>query len=112
MEAPWLPNVLNMLEGVPCECPIVKDHIRDVFGRLGAQGSAIDAFNPLAVQRCVVQTSTLFLSLSGGGEHLKYLQQISTSSVGKNGKTGVLEGVPNKVISTPELAGVFFCSFI
>ena len=30
MEAPWLPIVLNMLEDVPDQCPIIKDLVTDV----------------------------------------------------------------------------------
>ena len=30
MEAPWLSTVLNMLAGVPQQCPIIKDLIMDV----------------------------------------------------------------------------------
>ena len=30
MEAPWLPTVVNMLENIPWQCPIIKDLIMDV----------------------------------------------------------------------------------
>ena len=53
MEAPWLPTVLNMLADVH-QCLILKDLVMDNFIRLGAQGSAITVFNPLAAQRCVL----------------------------------------------------------
>ena len=29
MEASWLPTVLNMLEEIPCQCPIMKDLMMD-----------------------------------------------------------------------------------
>ena len=31
MEAPWLHTVLNMLEDVPPQCPIIKDLVMDVL---------------------------------------------------------------------------------
>ena len=31
MEASWLPTVLNMLEGIPNFCAIVKNFVRGVF---------------------------------------------------------------------------------
>ena len=37
------------------------------FSRLGTQGSAVSAFNPLAAVMCVTETGVLFLSLSGSG---------------------------------------------
>ena len=54
MEASWLPTVLNMLVDVPHS---VSHHSRPChrcLSWLGAQGSAIPAFKPLAAQRCVL----------------------------------------------------------
>ena len=60
---PWLPTVLNMLADIP----LLSHHKRSdhgCFGRPGAQGSAISAFNPLAAQRCGLhRQGFLFLSL-------------------------------------------------
>ena len=54
MEAPWLPTVLNMLADVPEAVPSSKRSHHGCFGRPGAQGSAISAFNPLAAQQHVL----------------------------------------------------------
>ena len=52
-------------------CSLVLSHCKrschGCFGRPCAQGYSISAFNPLAAQRCVLQTGVLFLSLSGSG---------------------------------------------
>ena len=62
----WLITVLNLFADIPWHCPFVKDLIVDVS--VGAQGSAISAFNPFAALRCVfAQTEVPFLSLLGSG---------------------------------------------
>ena len=54
MEATWLPTVLNMLADVPKCCPIIKDLVIDVLVGHVLKGSAMSAFNPLVVQRCML----------------------------------------------------------
>ena len=54
MEAPWLPTVLNMLADVPRCCPMIRDLIMDVLVGHVLKDSAISAFNPLVVQRCML----------------------------------------------------------
>ena len=54
MEAPWPPTVLDMLAGVPQQCPHHKRSHCGCFSRPGAQGSVISAFNPLAAQQHVL----------------------------------------------------------
>ena len=54
MEAPWFPTVLNMLADILWQCPHHKRSCHGCFGRPGAQGSAVSAFNPLAAQQCVL----------------------------------------------------------
>ena len=67
MNAPLFPTVFNSLEDVLHWCCIIRPQDR-CFSIPGAQGSTITAFNPLADQTCVVQTTVLFLSLSGCGK--------------------------------------------
>ena len=49
MEAPWLQTVLNMLEDIPCWCPIIIDLVMDVSVGCMLKGLQIPAFNPLIV---------------------------------------------------------------
>ena len=72
------------------------------FGRPGAQGSKISAFNPLAVQQCVLCrqgfSSSVCLAVAGQLEHLC---QGSTSSAGRSGLVGVLDRVYQTMPSLP-----------
>ena len=94
-----------MLADVAQHCPIIKKSYHGCFGRPPAQGYAVSAFNPLAAQRCVVQTWVLFLSLSGNGgatpaSMTKVYQQCWKEWAG----WGAHEGVPNNAICGPKLA--------
>ena len=64
------------------------------FGRLGAQGSAIAAFNPLVAKRCVLcrqwLSSSVFQAVAGP---LQPLKQRVSSSDRKNGQVGFLKKV-------------------
>ena len=102
------PTVLNMLKDILHHCPIIKGCV----SRLGAQGSIITAFNPLAVQTHAAQTRVLFLSLSGSGR--------SDSSFYNRGLPAVLERMgkllctgwlPNNAISACQLADFLFNLF-
>ena len=64
------------------------------FSRLGAEGSAVTAFNPLATQRCMF-CSQVFSSLvcQAVVGQLKHIQQKFTNNVGRSGLVGVLERV-------------------
>ena len=53
MEAPWLPNVLNMLTDISHQCPIIKALHHGYLGWVGVQRSAITAFNPFGLLRDV-----------------------------------------------------------
>ena len=72
------------------------------FGRPGAQGSAISAFNPLAAQRCVLHRQVFSSSVSGSGR--------GNSNVYIKGLPAVLDGVgwvvclTNNALSAPKLA--------
>ena len=85
----------------------VSNHKRSChrhFGRPGAQGSAISAFNPLAAQQCVTQRGVLFLSLSGGG----WATQTSTSKVYQQcwkewARWCAQQFLPNNAISAPKV---------
>ena len=91
---PWLPTVLNILADVPQCCPVVKDLIMECFGRPGGQGSAINAFNPLAAQGYVLcRQGSHPQSLRQWQGRLNCLQQRSISNVDKNGQVCVLERV-------------------
>ena len=50
-----------------CQVSYHKRTCQGHFTILGSKGSAINASNPLAAQRCVVQTGVLFLNLIGSG---------------------------------------------
>ena len=67
MESPWLPNVLDMIENIPCQYAREKDLVREGLVHLGNKGPAITAINTLAAERGVVSTGLVFLSLSGSG---------------------------------------------
>ena len=67
MEAFWLPTVLNMLEDIPHQCPIIKDLVTS-----GLVGQVLKGLQLLHLpfgcsETCVSQTRVLFLSLSGSG---------------------------------------------
>ena len=66
LETSCFPTVLDMFEDFLHQCPMVKDLIRDCFGRLGAKESAITAFNLLLLRTYIAQTRVTFLSLLGG----------------------------------------------
>ena len=80
-----VPTVLNMLEDVPCQCPIIKDLIMNVSVSHVLKGPRYLLFNPLAAQRCVTQTGVLSLSLSGTGR--------GNLSIIVKGLPAVLEGM-------------------
>ena len=44
-----------------------KRSCKGCFNKLGAQGSAIAVFIPLAAQSCIAQTMVFFFSMSGSG---------------------------------------------
>ena len=94
MVALWLPRVFNMLEDIPHQCPIIKDHVMD------GQGSAIAAFNTLAAQTCVALKRVLFLDLSGsvGGNSSIYNKALPTVFKRREGWCAQ-KGVPNSTIS-------------
>ena len=83
-----------------------KTSCHGCLGRPCAQGSAISAFNPLAAPKvCVVQIGVLFLILSGSGRdnlsvYIKGLQAVLEGRASWCAQ----EGVPNNVISVPNLA--------
>ena len=90
MEAPWFPTVLNMLEDVLQQCPIIKYLVMYVSVGQVLRGllylhltlwqlsdvCSVDGFSSLVCQVVLGQ--------------LKHLHQRSTSSAGKNGPVGVL----------------------
>ena len=109
MEVPWLPTVLHMLTVILWHCPIIKRSCHRCFGRPCAQESAKSAFNPLAVQRCVLGrqgfSSSVCQALSGATQvfTMKVYQQCWMEWAGWYAQ----EGVPNNAISTPKLADFF-----
>ena len=75
-------SALSHHKGPCCEC----------FGRPGAQGSAISAFNPFSCSEMwVAQTGVLFLSLSGSNS--------GNSSIYDEGPPAMLEGMGRLVYS-------------
>ena len=92
VQVSWLPTVLNMLEDIPHQCPLIENCIRDALFRLSRQWSVIAVFIPLAAQRCVVQTRALFLCQAVVG-----VTQVSTTKVadnaGMNGQVGIPKGL-------------------
>ena len=90
---PWLPTILNMLEDVPHHCPVIKDLVMDVSVGPVAQGSAVAAFNPLAVQGCVLHRQGSHLSGSGEGN----------SSVYNTGRPAVLHWLDTQLVFTIQL---------
>ena len=66
MEAPWLPTVLNILEDIPCQCPMVKHLIRDVLVDKVPQGLSSLHLTFGCSKTHLFETRVLFLSLSSG----------------------------------------------
>ena len=82
---------------------------QECFSRLGAQGSAIAALDPLAVQRCVEQTRVLFLSLSHSGrDHSSIYSKGLLVMLERVGRLVCLGGCTNNAISTTNLPGFYF----
>ena len=67
MEAPWLSSVLNILEDVPHQCPIVKDLAMDILVCQVFKGLPCLYLNLCCSEMCVTQARVLFLSLFGSG---------------------------------------------
>ena len=68
MESIWLPTVLNMLEDVPVQCPIIKDFIMDVSVCWLLRGLPLLHLIFSCSDMCVVQTgvfSSVFQSVAG-----------------------------------------------
>ena len=63
VEASWLSTILNMLIDIPHCCAILTNFCHGCFGRLGAEGSAIAAFNPLATEGLLLHIQGLCSSL-------------------------------------------------
>ena len=102
MEAPWLPTVLNMLADVPWWCPIIKDLIMDVsVGQVlkGLQYLHLTLWQLSDV--CYVDRGSLPQSVNWWWGQLEHLCQRSTSSTGRNGPVGVLDGVYQTMPSLP-----------
>ena len=75
MEAPWLPNVLNMLAHIPWCHLVIKDLIMDVLVGHMLKGLPYLHLTFGYSKICVAQTGVLFLSLSGsGGGQPKHIQ--------------------------------------
>ena len=103
----WLPTVLSMLEDiyVPHQYHIIKNVI-DVLLDKGDPGSATAAFNPLAVQRCVLHRKGFSSSVP---QVVARATQPCTTVVCQQywkewASWCAPEGVPNDAISVPKLA--------
>ena len=94
MEAPCLSTVLNMLEDVPWQCPVLKDLIIDVSVGLVLKGlSYLDLTLWLLNDVCYADRASLPQSVRQWQWQIEHLHQRSTSSVGRNGQVGVLDRV-------------------
>ena len=106
MEAPWLPEVLNMLADVPGRCPIVKDLIVDVsIGQAlkGLQYLHVTLWQPRNV--CYTDrgcSSSVCQAVAGATRTSmsKIYQQCWKEWAGWCAR----QGLPNNAISTPKLA--------
>ena len=109
MKALWIPTVLNMFQDVPYWYPIIKDLVMDVSFWLGAQGSAIPAFNPFAAQRCVLHRQGFSSSVCQAVVRVTWVSPMKVSQQCWNEWTGwcTWKGVSHHAISTPKLA-IFF----
>ena len=68
METPWLPTVLNMLGDIPCQCPSVKDLVRDTSVDRVLKGLALLHLTLLLFKDVFADNDSLpLLSGSGGG---------------------------------------------
>ena len=78
------------------------------FNRPCAQGSVISAFNPLAVESCVLHRQEFSSSVCQAvvGAILGSMKK-STSNVGRNWQVGVFESVPNNAMSFPKISWFF-----
>ena len=106
MEAPWLPTVLNMLADVPQWCPIIKDHIVDVFVGQGLKGlQYLHLTLWLLNNVCCTDRGPLPQSVRQWQGQLKHLHQGSTSSAGGSGPGFALDRVYQTMLSpAPKLA--------
>ena len=94
MVVPWLPTVLDMLEDIPWSCPVIKDLIVDISVWQVLKGlSYLHLTLWLLRDMCYADKGSLPQSLRQLRGKLRYLQQYSTSNVGKNQQVGVLEKV-------------------
>ena len=91
MEAPWLPTA-QLAGGHSLLVSHHKISHNGCFSRLHTHGSAIVAFNPLAVQGHMLHTRVLFLRLSGVCR--------GNLSIYKRSLPVVLEGMSRLVCST------------
>ena len=106
MEAPWLPTVLNMLADVPWQCPSCKRSHCGCFGRPGAQGSAISAFNPLAAQQCVLHRQGFSSSVcqAVAGATRMSMSRVYQQCWKEWARWCAQQGLPNNALSAPKLA--------
>ena len=90
VEDTWLPIVINMLEDIPQQCPIMKDLIMDVSIGLVLKGvSLLYLTFWLLIDMYCIDKGSPPQSVGQWQGLLKHLHQKCMSSVGKNGPVGV-----------------------
>ena len=102
MEAPWHPTVLNMLAGIPWQCPVIKDLIMDVLVGQALKGLPyLHLTLWLLSNVCYTDRGSLPQSVRQFQGQPEHINQRSISSVGRSGWVGVLDRVYQTVPSLP-----------